>query len=78
MLSAPVYALLIVALRRFAPTRLAATGAAAGLLAGAVAASVYNLACMGTSATFVLTWFTPGIAAAAGLGALIGRRLLRW
>ena len=77
-LSAPVYAVVVVVLRRFAPTRLTAAGAAAGLLAGAVAASVYNLGCMETTATFVLIWFTLGIAVCAGLGALIGPRLLRW
>ncbi|MHB8530620.1 MAG: NrsF family protein [Caulobacteraceae bacterium] len=77
-LAAPIYAAVVVALRRLAPTRLAQTGAAAGLLAGATAASVYNLNCMETAATFVLIWFTLGIAAAAGLGALLGARLLRW
>ncbi len=78
VLSVPVYAVTIAILRRFAPTRLATSGAAAGLLAGAVAASVYNLCCMETAATFVLIWFTLGIAVCAGLGALVGARLLRW
>ena len=77
-LSVPVYFAAILALRRFAPTRLAVTGAAAGLLAGGLGASVYGLYCAETAATFVVAWYTLGIAASAALGAVIGTRLLRW
>ena len=77
-LSVPVYCAAILALRRLAPTRLAMTGAAAGLLAGGVGASVYGLYCDETAATFVVTWYTLGVVACAGLGALVGSRLLRW
>jgi len=65
-------------LRQLAPTRLAIAGAAAGLLAGGVGASVYGLYCGETAATFVVIWYTLGIAAGAALGAVIGSRLLRW
>jgi hypothetical protein len=77
-LAAPVYLAVIVVLRRLAPTRLALAGAAAGLLAGAVGATVYGLYCAETAAAFVVTWYSLGIAACAGLGALLGARLLRW
>ncbi len=77
-LSIPVYLGAIVVLRRLAPTRLAIAGAAAGLLAGGVGASVYGLYCEETAATFVVTWYTLGIAASSALGALVGARALRW
>jgi len=77
-LSIPAYFGAIFVLRRLAPTRLALTGAAAGLLAGGVGASVYGLYCGETAATFVVIWYTLGITASTALGALIGSRLLRW
>jgi hypothetical protein len=77
-LSVPVYFGSILVLRRLAPTRLAIAGAAAGLLAGGVGASVYGLYCAETAATFVVTWYTLGITASAAIGAVIGSRLLRW
>jgi hypothetical protein len=66
------------AFRRMAPTRLGLAGFAAGLLAGGVSAAVYSLACDEGSALFVVTWYTAGIFACGGLGALLGPRLLRW
>ncbi len=77
-LSAPIFAGLLWSFRRLAPTRLRAAGAAAGLTAGAWAATLYCLHCPEVSAIFVLTWYTLGIALAAGVGALLGPRLLRW
>ena len=53
-------------------------GAAAGLSAGAFAATVYCLHCPEVSAIFVLTWYSLGILLATLLGALLGPRLLRW
>lgn len=78
LLSMPIFAGFIWAFRRFAPTRLRLTGAAAGLASGGCAALLYSLHCGETSALFVLTWYTFGMAAAAGLGALVGPRVLRW
>lgn len=78
LLAMPVFAGLLWSFRRFAPTRLRAAGAAAGLAAGAIAATVYCLHCPEASALFVLTWYSLGILLAAGLGALLGPRLLRW
>ncbi len=74
----PVFGGVILALRRQAPTRAHAAGAAAGLLAGAVGAAVYALACTEAAPAFVLAWYTLGIAAMTGAGALLGPRLLRW
>lgn len=77
-LSLPMFIGLLWSYRRLAPTRLRAAGAAAGLAAGACAATLYCLHCPEVSAIFVLTWYTLGIALAAAFGALVGPRLLRW
>ncbi|MBW4051105.1 MAG: DUF1109 domain-containing protein [Proteobacteria bacterium] len=78
LLALPIYACLVVAIRRLAPTRLARTGAAAGFAAGALAATLYGLHCPEQAAAFVATWYTLGIAAATAVGAISGRWLLRW
>jgi hypothetical protein len=77
-LAVPIFVGLLWSVRRLAPTRLRAAGAAAGLAAGAVSATVYCLHCPEVSAIFVLTWYSLGILLAASLGALLGPRLLRW
>lgn len=78
LLAMPIYACLIAAIRKLAPTRPAFAGAAAGFAAGALAATLYGLHCPEQAAAFVATWYTLGIGAATALGALAGRRLLRW
>ena len=78
LLAVPIYAPLVAALRRLAPTRPTVTGAAAGFAAGTLAATLYGLHCPEQAAAFVATWYTLGIAAATGLGAIAGSRLLRW
>lgn len=78
LLAIPIFAGLLWSFRWFAPTRLRAAGAAAGLTAGAFAATVYCLHCPEVSAIFVLTWYSLGILLATLLGALLGPRLLRW
>lgn len=77
-LAMPIFVGLLWSFRRLAPTQLRAAGAAAGLAAGAWAAMIYCLHCPEMSAIFVLTWYSLGILLAAGLGALLGPRLLRW
>ncbi|WP_404478711.1 DUF1109 domain-containing protein [Novosphingobium sp. BL-52-GroH] len=77
-LSIPIFAGLLWAFRRLAPTRLRAAGAAAGLLSGAFSATIYCIHCPEVSAIFVLTWYSLGILLATLLGALLGPRLLRW
>ena len=78
MLAVPIFIGLLWSFRRLAPTRLRAAGAAAGLAAGALSATVYCLHCPEVSAIFVLTWYSLGILLAASLGAVVGPRLLRW
>ena len=77
-LSVPVFVGCLIAFRRFAPTRLRLAGAAVGVLSGAAGAAVYAFACAEASAAFMITWYTAGILAAGGLGALVGPRVLRW
>jgi hypothetical protein len=66
------------AVRKQAPVRPDRAGAAIGLAAGSVSAAIYALACTEASAGFVLIWYSLGIALSAGVGALLGRHLLRW
>jgi hypothetical protein len=66
------------ALRQLAPTRLTLAGALAGLFAGGAGAFVYAFHCPETAAPFVALWYSAGILLTAGLGALLGPRLLRW
>jgi hypothetical protein len=77
-LAMPIFVGLLWSFRRLAPTRLRAAGAAAGLSAGAFAATVYCLHCPEVSALFVLSWYSLGILLAASVGALLGPRMLRW
>jgi hypothetical protein len=78
LLSIPLFAGILRSFSRFAPTRLAAAGAAAGLAAGATAATIYSFHCPEVSAAFVLSWYSLGIGLPAVLGAFAGPRLLRW
>lgn len=77
-LSLPGLAAGLWAVRGLAPTRLRLAGAAVGLLAGACAAAGYALCCDESALRFVAVWYTAGIALSAGLGALLGPRVLRW
>jgi hypothetical protein len=74
----PIAAGLTLIARQFAPTRLQATGAVIGLAAGAASATLYSLHCPEAGASFVLTWYSVGIALASLLGWIAGPRLLRW
>lgn len=77
-LALPLFAGLFWALRRLAPTRLTEAGAAAGLLAGSAAATIYAFHCTESTATFIAIWYTAGIALTTLMGAGLGRFLLRW
>lgn len=74
----PVFAGLVWAFRRLAPTRLRLAGFAMGLASGAVGATVYGLACTEHTAAFLAIWYTLGMLASGVVGALLGPRLLRW
>ncbi|KTF70393.1 hypothetical protein ATB93_04810 [Sphingomonas sp. WG] len=78
LLAIPIFLGLLWSFRKLAPTDLRAAGAAAGLAAGAWAATIYCLHCDEFAAVFVLTWYSIGILLAAGLGAVLGPRVLRW
>ena len=78
LLSAPVFAAVVWAMKGLAPTRLRLAGAAAGLLAGAVGALVYSLHCPELGAPFIGVWYLLGMLIPTAAGALLGPRLLRW
>ena len=78
LLSLPIFAGLLLALRQLAPTRTTLAGAGAGLAAGGWAATVYAFHCNESTAPFIVIWYSLGILLAAGLGALVGRFALRW
>jgi len=78
MLSLPVFVAALWAMQGLAPTRLALSGAAAGLLAGSVGALVYALHCPEMEAPFLAIWYLLGMLIPTAAGALIGPRLLRW
>ncbi|HSV78523.1 MAG TPA: DUF1109 domain-containing protein [Ramlibacter sp.] len=77
-LSLPGCAAAFWAVRRLAPTRPGLTGAAAGLFGGACAACAYALHCTEMQAPFIAIWYSIGMLLPAAVGALAGRRLLRW
>jgi hypothetical protein len=66
------------ALARGAPIRLRATGALAGLLAGAIAAAIYALHCTEPSPLFYAAWYGLALLGVTLLGAALGPRVLRW
>lgn len=78
VMSLPIFAALLWAFRRLAPTQLRLAGGLAGLTAGAAASIVYALYCPETAASFLIIWYTLGMALAASAGAIAGPRLLRW
>jgi hypothetical protein len=78
VIALPAFGATLWALRRMAPTRPRLAGAAAGLLAGGVGATVYGLYCQETAAAFTAVWYTLGMLVWAAIGAAFGGRLLRW
>ncbi|MBI1360184.1 MAG: DUF1109 family protein [Alphaproteobacteria bacterium] len=77
-LSLPGLVAVLLAMRRFAPTRPALAGAAAGLFVGGLSATVYGLYCQETAAPFVAIWYSLGVGLSGLLGAATGHRALRW
>jgi hypothetical protein len=78
LLSLPLLAAVLLALRQGAPTSRGAAGAAAGLVAGGLAAALYATQCIDDSPLFVAVWYTIAIGVVTVLGAVLGKRLLRW
>jgi hypothetical protein len=78
IMSVPLLAASLWALRRGASTRPALSGALAGLLSGGAAATVYAVHCTEDSPLVYSLWYVLAMVGAAGAGWLVGRRLLRW
>jgi hypothetical protein len=78
LLSIAPFAALLFALSEGAPTEPRLTGAIAGIVAGAIAATLYAIHCTDDSPLFVATWYTIAIGIMALAGIVLGERLLRW
>jgi hypothetical protein len=78
LISLPLLAATLWAMKGLAPTRLVLAGASAGLLAGALGALVYALHCPESAAPFLAVWYVLGIAIPTLAGAVLGPRVLRW
>jgi hypothetical protein len=77
-LSLPALVLLMGAARSLAPTRLRLTGAATGLLAGALGTLAYLLHCPEFDAPFIALWYVLGMTVPAAIGSVVGPRVLAW
>lgn len=66
------------AMRSGASTDPGRSGALTGLACGALATAIYALHCNEDSPLFFVTWYGLSILIVAGIGAVLGRRLLRW
>ncbi len=78
LLSVPAFIGVFWVMKTLAPVHPARAGAAAGLLAGALSATVYALHCPELAAPFIGIWYLLAMLIPAAAGALIGSRLLRW
>jgi hypothetical protein len=78
LLSVPCYIAFLWAMRGLAPTRLRLTGAAVGVLSGAVGTLVYVLSCPEMSVPFWASWYSVGMAIPAVAGYFLGRFSFRW
>ncbi|WP_454684830.1 DUF1109 domain-containing protein [Ancylobacter moscoviensis] len=76
--SLPGLVLILIVMRRGIPTRLRRAGFFAGLLAGAIGALAYTIACVNDGAAFVALWYIMAIGIVGGIGAAIGPRSLAW
>lgn len=78
LLSLPMLAAGIWAMRGLAPTRLRLAGGALGLLSGAFGACIYGLHCPELAAPFLSIWYVIGMLIPTLTGIALGPRLLRW
>ena len=77
-LSLPAMILTFVFMRKSAPTRPLFAGAVVGMLSASVGALAYTLACRTDGTAFVAIWYAVACAIMAAIGAVVGRRVLRW
>lgn len=78
LLSLPLLAAALFALRRGASSRPAVTGAFAGLLSAGLAATLYAAHCIDDSPMFVAMWYSIAAAIVAAIGAFAGSRVLKF
>jgi hypothetical protein len=78
MLSAAPLIALILALRQGATSHPVLAGAAAGLLATGIGATLYATHCQSDSPLFVAVWYVIATAIVTLAGAALGSRFLRW
>jgi hypothetical protein len=76
-LSLPLLIAALIGLRHGAATRPMLTGAVAGLVAGAIAATFYASHCVDDSPLFVTTWYLIALALVTLVGAVAGRWALK-
>jgi hypothetical protein len=77
-LSLPAMILTFVFMRKAAPTQPLFAGAVIGMLSASVGALAYTLACKNDGTAFVAIWYAVACAIMAAIGAVVGRRVLRW
>lgn len=78
VLSAPVLAGALFAMRRGAPESPALCGAVAGLMAAGFGAAIYSVFCTEDSPLFFGLWYALGGMFVVLAGAVAGSRVLRW
>lgn len=78
VLAIPAFAILVVAMRRLAPTDLRRSGFYVGLLSGSIGAMGYILHSKDESIVFGAIVYTVAILIIAAVGAILGPRVLRW
>jgi hypothetical protein len=78
LLSVPLFAGVMWAMKGLAPTHTRFAGFAAGLLAGSTAALIYSLHCPEMATPFIGFWYLLGMLIPAVVGALLSDKLLRW
>jgi hypothetical protein len=77
ILSLPLLAAALIALRRGAPRNPTVAGAFAGLIASGLAATLYAAHCPDDSPFFVATWYLIATAIVVAIGAFAGSKVLK-
>jgi hypothetical protein len=78
VLALPAFVILVVAVRRCAPTDLVQAGIAVGMLAGAIGVLGYSLGCTADDPTVVAWRYGVAILVWGLIGGALGKVVLRW
>jgi hypothetical protein len=78
LLSVPMVAAALAALREGAPTHPRLCGAMVGLLAGGITAALYTIHCPENSLLFIATWHILAVLTVSIGSAFVAERYLRW